>query len=71
MKFSLYFVGFEKAEDIPADEEERTRWMFSQKATVELTQYGHANVSFVLRGRQCTEVWNKLATNCVDEAYDA
>lgn len=39
MKFSLYFVGYEAAEDIPTDEAERTRWMFSRKATVELTQY--------------------------------
>lgn len=38
MKFSLYFMGYEKAEDIPSDETERTRWMFSRKATVELTQ---------------------------------
>ena len=47
MKFSLYFVGFEKAEDIPADEEERTRWMLSQKATVELTQYVQASLLYV------------------------
>ena len=38
MKFSLYFVGYEKAEDIPTDEDERRRWIFSRKATVELTQ---------------------------------
>ena len=38
MKFSLYFVGYEKAEDIPTDEDERSRWTFSRKATVELTQ---------------------------------
>ena len=38
MKFSLYFMGFEKAEDIPEDLEERKRWVFSQKATLELTQ---------------------------------
>ncbi|XP_076063572.1 lactoylglutathione lyase-like [Oratosquilla oratoria] len=37
MKFSLYFMGFEKAEDIPKDEKERTRWCFSCKATLELT----------------------------------
>ena len=39
MKFSLYFLGYEKAEDIPmTDDKERTRWTFSRKATVELTQ---------------------------------
>ena len=38
MKFSLYFMGYESAEDIPRDETERTRWTFSRKATVELTQ---------------------------------
>lgn len=38
MKFSLYFVGYEPAEDIPSDETERTSWCFSRKATVELTQ---------------------------------
>ncbi|CAI8057986.1 Lactoylglutathione lyase [Geodia barretti] len=37
MKFSLYFMGYEPAEDIPQDETERTRWTFSRKATVELT----------------------------------
>ncbi len=39
MMFSLYFVGYEKAEDIPTDDTERTRWTFTRKATVELTQY--------------------------------
>ena len=38
MKFSLYFMGYEQAEDIPKEESERTRWTFSRKATVELTQ---------------------------------
>ncbi|XP_050718236.1 lactoylglutathione lyase-like [Eriocheir sinensis] len=37
MKFSLYFMGFEAAEDIPKDEKERTAWCFSRKATLELT----------------------------------
>ncbi|XP_037797411.1 lactoylglutathione lyase-like isoform X1 [Penaeus monodon] len=37
MKFSLYFFGYESAEDIPSDETERTSWCFSRKATVELT----------------------------------
>lgn len=39
MKFSLYFMGYEKAEDIPKDETERTRWCFTRPGTVELTQY--------------------------------
>jgi hypothetical protein len=30
MKFSLYFLGFCKAEDIPQDEDERTEWTFRQ-----------------------------------------
>ena len=38
MKFTLYFMGYEKKEDIPSDETERTRWMFTRKATIELTQ---------------------------------
>ena len=38
MKFSLYFLGYEAIDDIPGDEIERTRWMFSRKATIELTQ---------------------------------
>ncbi|KAG0714182.1 Lactoylglutathione lyase [Chionoecetes opilio] len=37
MKFSLYFMGFEAAQDIPEDEKERTGWCFSRKATLELT----------------------------------
>lgn len=37
MKFTLYFMGYEKKEDIPSDETERTRWMFTRKATIELT----------------------------------
>lgn len=39
MKFSLYFMGYEKAEDIPTDYKERTKWAMSRKATIELTQY--------------------------------
>ena len=38
MKFTLYFMGFEDASDIPKDEKERTVWLFSRKATLELTQ---------------------------------
>ncbi|XP_074654822.1 lactoylglutathione lyase-like isoform X2 [Tubulanus polymorphus] len=37
MKFSLYFMGFENAEDIPSDESERTQFCFTRKATLELT----------------------------------
>ncbi|XP_064617745.1 lactoylglutathione lyase-like [Liolophura sinensis] len=37
MKFSLFFMGYDVAENIPKDETERTRWCFSQKATLELT----------------------------------
>ena len=37
MKFSLYFLGFVPASAIPEDEKERTRWCFSQPATLELT----------------------------------
>jgi len=37
MAFSLYFMGYEREEDIPKDEKERTLWMFSRKATLELT----------------------------------
>jgi lactoylglutathione lyase len=38
MKFSLFFMGYENAEDIPQEVNERTRWALSRKATVELTQ---------------------------------
>ena len=37
MKFSLYFLGFVDESSIPKDEKERTRWCFSQPATLELT----------------------------------
>ncbi|XP_068084649.1 lactoylglutathione lyase isoform X1 [Anabrus simplex] len=36
MKFSLFFMGYEK-EDIPKDLNEHTKWTFSRKATLELT----------------------------------
>lgn len=38
MKFSLYFMGYEKAEDIPLNNKERCSWAMSRKATIELTQ---------------------------------
>lgn len=38
MKFSLYFMGYESADDIPIDEKARTLWALSRKATIELTQ---------------------------------
>lgn len=44
MKFSLYFMGYEQAGDIPSDETERTRWMFTRKATVELTQWVYMSI---------------------------
>ncbi|XP_060576827.1 lactoylglutathione lyase-like [Ruditapes philippinarum] len=37
MKFSLYFMGYEKAEDIPSDGQERVKWTFTRPATIELT----------------------------------
>ncbi|ESO91947.1 hypothetical protein LOTGIDRAFT_191038 [Lottia gigantea] len=37
MKFSLYFMGYDDAANIPKDEGERTLYCFSQKATLELT----------------------------------
>ena len=39
MKFTLYFMGFENKDEIPKDEKERNKWVFSRKATIELTQY--------------------------------
>lgn len=38
LKFSLYFMGYESANEIPLDNKERTAWTFSRKATIELTQ---------------------------------
>lgn len=37
MKFSLYFLGFSPAGNIPGNDKERTFWCFTQKATLELT----------------------------------
>lgn len=36
-KFSLYFLGYHDAKDIPEDRKERVNWMFQQPATLELT----------------------------------
>lgn len=40
MKFSLYFVGYEKSEDIKNElsSPERISWTFGRPATIELTQ---------------------------------
>ncbi|KAL4238723.1 Lactoylglutathione lyase [Mactra antiquata] len=37
MKFTLYFMGYEKAEDRPESKPERRKWLFSRPATIELT----------------------------------
>ncbi|XP_077522578.1 glyoxalase 1 [Amblyomma americanum] len=37
MKFSLYFMGFEESVPETGSREERARWAFSRKATIELT----------------------------------
>lgn len=37
-KFSLYFMGYENASDAPKENNERSRWAMSRKATLELTQ---------------------------------
>lgn len=38
MKFSLYFMGYEDPKEIPLDRRESLEWIFSRKATIELTQ---------------------------------
>lgn len=38
MKFSLYFLAYEEKNDIPKDKNEKVAWVFSRKATLELTQ---------------------------------
>lgn len=38
MEFSLFFMGYEKEEDMPSDPVERAKWAFMRKATLELTQ---------------------------------
>ncbi|XP_072032550.1 lactoylglutathione lyase-like [Amphiura filiformis] len=41
MTFSLFFMGFAKAEDIPKDKAERKKWAFMQPGCIELTyNYG-------------------------------
>lgn len=37
-KFSLFFMGFEAESDVPTNDQERTVWAMSRKATLELTQ---------------------------------
>uniref|UniRef100_H0WXD7 Aldoketomutase n=1 Tax=Otolemur garnettii TaxID=30611 RepID=H0WXD7_OTOGA len=37
MKFSLYFLAYEDKNDIPKDKDEKIAWVFSRKATLELT----------------------------------
>eukprot|EP00850_Spirogloea_muscicola_P004573 SM000019S05117 [mRNA] locus=s19:1097073:1098956:+ [translate_table: standard] len=36
-KFSIYFMGYEDPREIPQDDSERVKWLFSRKATLELT----------------------------------
>nr|KAF6362876.1 glyoxalase I [Pipistrellus kuhlii] len=38
MKFSLYFLAYEDKNDIPKEKDEKVAWVFSRKATLELTQ---------------------------------
>jgi len=46
MKFTLFFMGYEKAEDIPEGEMEQTRFALSRKAVLELTHnWGSENDS--------------------------
>ncbi|XP_064622399.1 lactoylglutathione lyase-like [Lineus longissimus] len=37
MKFSLFFMGFVDANEMPTDHDECIKWLFQQKATLELT----------------------------------
>ncbi|KAI3428531.1 hypothetical protein D9Q98_007354 [Chlorella vulgaris] len=37
MKFSLFFLGYQKPEDVPEDPVERAKWMFGLPACLELT----------------------------------
>jgi len=36
-KFSLFFLGYYPAEEVPEDPEERSKWVFNRPATLELT----------------------------------
>jgi len=36
-EFSLFFMGYARAEDVPADRKERIRWAFAQPGTMEFT----------------------------------
>jgi hypothetical protein len=37
MAFSLFFLGYERQEDIPQDPKQRAAWMFSRPGLLELT----------------------------------
>ncbi|XP_065324449.1 lactoylglutathione lyase-like isoform X2 [Gordionus sp. m RMFG-2023] len=37
MKFTIYFMGYENIADIPTSKEDRIKWTFSRKGTIELT----------------------------------
>ncbi len=39
MKFSIYFMSYERPEDIPEDETEKLRFLNTRRGTIELTQY--------------------------------
>ena len=38
MKFTVYFLGYENPEEIPKDDQERIKWVFSRRGTIELSQ---------------------------------
>jgi lactoylglutathione lyase len=40
-KFSLFFMGYKNADEIPDDEKERHAWALSTPSTIELTQSVH------------------------------
>ena len=41
MKFTVYFLGFENAADIPKDDAERRKWVLTRRSVLELTHnYG-------------------------------
>lgn len=37
MQFSLFFLGYEDPSCVPRDEQQRTTWAMTRKATLELT----------------------------------